>query len=274
MSESPAPRIREVESVLVWEGEVGNARIREVLGVKPVWASRLLAELARLMGRKASRATSHAPLRLSYGHSASLRERRSPEDYLSLVRSAPPMGPFGVLFEDARVDMSKVSPQVFSTLLDACKRNVGVRVSYRSMTTPSGAERIIFPHVLVRAPRRWHVRAWAADREEYRDFTLGRIIRAELLDVLATHTREKDAGWQRKVDLLVQPHPDLTTDQQAMVAAEYFDGTSAMRLKVRECLANYVAQDLRLATDIKRQRAPEYQLHVSNASELGSSLWG
>jgi hypothetical protein len=40
-----------------------------------------------------------------------------------------------------------------------------------------------------------------------------------------------------------------------------------MRLRVRECLAAYAIQDLRLAVDTSRQAPPDYQLLVSNAAK-------
>ena len=68
-------------------------------------------------------------------------------------------------------------------------------------------------------------------------------------------------------------HPDLTADQQSMIAAEYFPGASARQLKVRRCLASYIIQDLRLATNADKHKPPEYQLLVSNADKLGTAIW-
>lgn len=36
-------------------------------------------------------------------------------------------------------------------------------------------ERVIFPHALIHAGTRWHVRAWCTLRQGYRDFNLSRI---------------------------------------------------------------------------------------------------
>lgn len=41
-----------------------------------------------------------------------------------------------------------------------------------------------------------------------------------------------------------------------------------LRLKVRQCLAAYIIQDLRLSTDERKQVPPEYQLLVSNTASL------
>ncbi|MBX3656505.1 MAG: WYL domain-containing protein [Ramlibacter sp.] len=252
-----------LETVLTWEGAIDNERIRQLLDVKAVWASRLMGELVQRMGRRARRASAHAPLE-SCDPKAS---RRSPDEYLRTVNPAQDPA-IGGIVEDARVDLSPVSPQVFSTLFRAVRQQTGVRIVYRSMNSPAGTERVIYPHAFVRAPRRWHVRAWCAQRQGYRDFTLGRMAAAERLDAPNSHPQTGDAEWLNRLELVIVAHPALSAAQQDMIAQEYFPGGRAMRLRVRECLAGYAIQDLRLATDAFRQAPPDYQLLVSNAAKL------
>lgn len=252
-----------LETVLTWEGAIDNERIRQLLDVKAVWASRLLGELVRRMGRRARRASAHAPLEFADHRST----RRSPDEYLRVVNTHQDRMIGGVV-EDARVDLSGVSSQVFSTLFRAIRHRTGVKTIYRSMTSPAGTESIIYPHAFVRAPRRWHVRAWCAQRLGYRDFTLGRMASAELLDHPNDHPQADDAEWRHMLELVIVAHPALSIAQQEMIAHEYFPGARAMRLRVRECLAAYAIQDLRLALDSSRQTPPDYQLLVSNAAKL------
>lgn len=252
-----------LETVLTWEGAIDNERIRELLDVKSVWASRLMGELVKTMGRRARRASAHAPLEFSDPRVT----RRSPDEYLRAVDPTQDRM-IGGIVEDARIDLSPVSPLVFSTLFRAVKQQAGVRIVYRSMTSPTGAERTIYPHAFVRAPRRWHVRAWCARRQGYRDFTLGRMASAERLDEPNNHPQAEDAEWLNLLELVIVAHPSLSIAQQDMIAQEYFPGARAMRLRVRECLAAYAIQDLRLAVDAARQTPPDYQLLVSNAAKL------
>lgn len=252
-----------LETVLTWEGAIDNERIRQLLDVKSVWASRLMGELVKRMGRRARRASAHAPLEFQDPRSA----RRSPDEYLRIVSNHPDRL-IGGFVEDARVDLSAIAPKVFSTLFRAVKQQTGVQIVYRSMSSPTGAERIIFPHAFVRAPRRWHVRAWCGQRMGYRDFTLGRMASAELLDTPNSNPQAGDAEWSRMLELVIVAHPALSIAQQEMIAHEYFPGARAMRLRVRECLASYAIQDLRLALDASRQAPPDYQLLVSNAAKL------
>lgn len=251
-----------LETVLTWEGEIDNARIRELLGVKTVWASRLMGQLVTLMGQRAGRSTAHAPLEFR----ESKPKRRSPDEYLQLISAGT--GWPNTVIHDARRDLSHVSPRVFGILLQAIRRQRGVRIVYRSMSSPEGRERVVFPHAFVRAPRRWHVRAWCEQRQDYCDFNLGRIATAEAVDTDSLHPGSKDSAWTRMLEFRIVPHPDLTIEQQRMVAQEYFPGAMALRLRVREALAGYAIQDLRLARDPRIEKPPAYQLLVFDAHKL------
>lgn len=117
------------------------------------------------------------------------------------------------------------------------------------------------------------MRAWCSERRDFLDFTFGRVARAALVGSPAPHGRLEDKYWNEVVTLTVIAHPDLTVEQQAMIAAEYFPGASARQLKVRHCLVGYIIQDLRLATNADKHKPPEYQLLVSNANKLRTALW-
>ncbi|NOT15272.1 MAG: WYL domain-containing protein [Methylotenera sp.] len=264
MATTISDRISDLETVLYWEGEIDNQRIRELLGVQPVWASRLMAELVKHMGDRAFRQTRNAPLRF-LPSKAERNKKSSPDDYLRVIGQQVT----GNLFvEDARLDLSVISPEVFIAVMQAIKNKSGLTIVYRSMNDPNGSVRQIFPHAMIRAPRRWHVRAWCAKRQDFRDFTLGRITSVKMLSDVATHLRNEDKDWNETVSFYILPHPGLTPDQQAMISAEYFPGASARKLSVRRCLAAYIIQDLRLATDVAKHTSPEYQLFVPDALKL------
>jgi len=257
--------------MIFWEGELSNERIRELLVVKPVYASRLMSGLMKLLGGRAGRASAHAPLKMFYSSSED-QLRRSPDAYLRTLNGqpgAPLLAEGGVV--DARLDLSLISPAVFSAIFQAIKRQQGLLISYKSMSHPLGTERLVFPHALIRAPRRWHMRAWCTDRSDFIDFTLGRISTAIPDSTpLQGHgkSRGEDLGWINIIDLIIAPHPDLTEAQGKMIAGEFFPGAASLRLRARECLAPYIVQDLRLAVDVSKQIPPEYQLALLNGSAL------
>lgn len=258
MKSDKEARINDLESVLLWEGEIDNPRIRETLGVQPVWASRLLAELATRMGNLASRSTSHAPLRMRTDVDiAAVRSApgSSPDDYLRIV-SASAQTQTSVI--DGRLDLSIVPSQLFATVNKAIRNGSGLKVSYRSMNNPVGMSRVIFPHVLVRTRQRWHVRAWCCERCEFRDFTLGRMGEVTPIDGDAPHGQRDDVDWSTMVPVQIAAHPALSPPQQRMIEGEYFLGKRTKTLTMRRCLVGYTIQDLNIAADVNTQQPPAY----------------
>ncbi len=264
MSTVKATNISDLETILIWEGEIDNPRIRELLGVRPVWASRLLAELQLKMGDRAVRATSHSPLKMRAEAMGQFMES-TPDEYLRVLsRSSDPQ----TTVEDGRQDQSVVSPQIFSVVNRAIRNQVGVSIAYRSMANPQGKVRTIFPHAFVKVARRWHVRAWCTENREFRDFTLGRMRNVSIVDEASQNGRQDDADWNSIMTVEISAHPDLNLLQQKMIEDEYFLGAKTKALTMRRCLVGYTIQDLSIATDATLQRPPEYQLCVVDATKI------
>lgn len=259
-------RLRVMMGILDWEGEIGNARVRHLFDLQAVQASRLLGEFRMLMGDRL----------LEDGKAKTLKlvapkipcSDMTLEQYIREVHRVD--DPAGCIV-DARVDLTDIRPVVFAVLRKAAIKQVGVTVDYASMSNTSFAKRVIFPHVIVQAGRRWHVRAWCDNHHDFRDFTLGRIKSAKLTDQVAPHPATADQEWYQKVQIRLVPHRDLTVEQKMVVRNEYFHGTMGRKLSISACLVQYVVQDLRAATDPSRETPPEYQIEVANVDDL--PLW-
>lgn len=259
-------RLRDLETLLLWEGELDNARLRAVFGVQTVQASRLIAGFVAEHGDAVTRASPHAPVVPTKSFKPRLAGS-TPDEYLRLVESAglAEVAPF---IENLRLDLSPAPDELFALVNKACRHGFGLSISYRSMTDPDGGERLVYPHALVRAARRWHMRAWCTKREEFRDFALGRVGKASLVETPTTQKRQSDRDWESRARLVVVPHPGLNAKQVKLLGAEYLAGKAERVIEVRRCLVSYVVQDLRLATDVVRQTPPEYQLALKNAKDF------
>ena len=159
---------------------------------------------------------------------AGRKKRQSPDEYLRIVAGSEPAR--SPLLEDARRDLSVVAPETFAAVVQAIRKEIGVQLVYRSMNHPTGTDRLVFPHALVRVPRRWHMRAWCTERRDFRDFTLGRVANVRLVELPAPARRSDDKDWNEITTVTIVAHPGLTADQQSMIAAEYFPGASARQL--------------------------------------------
>lgn len=271
MSNKPAlrdHRLRIMEGVLAWEGEIGNARVRQLFDLQPVQASRLLADFRALMGDRIvedGRAKVLKPAAME-----GIETDISLEQY---VRSTQSEGNVESCIVDARTDLTDVRPAVFAILRKAALKRTGVEITYASMTNPSFEARVIFPHSIIHVGRRWHVRGWCMRRQEFRDFTLGRIRSAIPSQEHSDKTIADDQEWNQIVQIRLAAHRSLSPDQQQVVRSEYFGGTMGRRLSVRACLAQYVVLDLRAALNPEVDIPPEFQIEITNAAQLEKVLF-
>ncbi len=271
MSNKPAlrdHRLRIMEGVLAWEGEIGNARVRKLFDIQPVQASRLLAEFRTLMGDsivedgRAKVLKPASPDILETGISLA--------EYARHTLTGEDTNPHVI---DARIDLTDVRHTVFAVLRKASLTKTGVVISYASMTNPEFEERTIFPHSIIHVGRRWHVRGWCAKRNDFRDFTLGRIKSAAPVTESAPKTIDDDKAWQVVVTVELRAHRKLSAHQQVVVRGENFGGMDVRRLHIRACLVQYVIQDLRAATNPELEMPPEFQIEVANVEELQKTLF-
>ncbi|HEY2394830.1 MAG TPA: WYL domain-containing protein [Rudaea sp.] len=264
-------RLAAIETLLLWEGEISNVRIRQVFALQPVQASRTLAAYKDAFPD----ALIEDSARRRYVPSARVRPQLTQGDiseYVELLRRCEAgLEPL----TDVTVTFATADPRVFATLRSAALLGQGVEASYRSIAHPSGTSRLLFPHAIVRAGRRWHVRAWCASREAFLDFVLGRFVTTKLsaMPVPAHGRAAHDETWKERVTLLIAAHRRLDAAQAAVLRAEYFKGATARRITCSGALLPYIVHDLRLAVDPDQETPPDYQLELSNANSLKKWLF-
>jgi predicted DNA-binding transcriptional regulator YafY len=256
-------RLRSLETILLWEGELDNKRIRDLFDLQNVQASRLIAKFKEAHPEMFKEYKQRMFLNDSFLQKAHI------EDYVRLMYEVND-NPEAI--EDVRTDLASVAPAIFSVIRNASLNKLGVDIRYASMTNPDGIERTIFPHTIVRAGRRWHVRAWCAYRKEYRDFAFGRI-RSASASLTKLKILESDIHWETIININITAHKDLNDKQARVVRDEYFDGETEKVIQSRACLVNYLLQDIRAAIDIEKQTPPEYQLEVANVEEIKQYIW-
>lgn len=262
-------RLRVMKGILAWEGTIGNARVRELFGVQLIQASRLMADFRTMMGTEvanAGRAKALVAMRPEL-----LRTDITLDEYLALTHETASNA---AVIIDARLDLTRIAPHVFAILRQAAIGQYGAEVEYGSMSNPVPNRRRIYPHAMVKVGRRWHLRAWCAKHEEFRDFNLGRIRDCRALPgESAPFTQDQDNAWTTDITLHLAAHHMLAADQQLIVRQELFGGNAGFRLSVRQCLVQYVIQDLRAALMPEKQTPPEYQIEVTNADALKNILF-
>ena len=125
------------------------------------------------------------------------------------------------------------------TALEALRRQSVVIIGYWAM---SGARsRRISPHHLAYADGRYHLRAYCHETTKFRDFTIARIVTAELSDEPWV-SGESDKEWNCRMDLEFMINPKLEEPAKAALRQDYFKaGESTIRVQgVRAALAFYL----------------------------------
>lgn len=270
------PRYAHLQTLLLWEGALSNARLRELFGLSSVRASEWIREYRELHAswmRWDSVTRSYRATAKAYQQAES-RDKLDAGYSLSRYLTLAGLPPAGTAEAPGRViwggfpDLATPRPHIFAALTDAARARRAVRIIYRSMRKPKPHERVIAPHSLVRAGRRWHTRAFCMTNQDFRDYALARIVEAHPMSEEASSGVREDEAWGTLVPVKLVPHPDLTLTQAGLIRYEYFSDAEYRVEKCRGALVSYFLQDIRAAFDMRAQRPPDYQLAVANREEV------
>src|SRR5450759_908807 len=263
-------RLRLLKLLLTWEGRISNARLRKLFDLSSIRASQWIREI-RDQAPEWVRLNS---IERTFDVTAAFYMEKSGviegdlEHYLSIVGLPNAMNANGNCVVAAFPDIIIPNPRIFSVLSMAARIGRMVEITYRSMSEPQPHKRSISPHSIVHAGRRWHVRAYCSEKEQFRDYALGRVVDAKLLNSPSEKLMNNDEAWMAEVRVRLTAHPDLSPEQESVIRFEYFKNTAARVVVCRGALVNYFIQDVRAAIDIKKQCPPEYQLAISNIKEV------
>ena len=269
-------RLELLKLLLLWEGRIGNARLRELLGLSLIRASQWLKEFREYQPDWSQ----WNSITRSYNATWEFYRDKHGDDSISLMKYLSFVGlPATTHSESHHVvvaafpDIATPNPVIFAVLARASQMEREVEITYRSMRNPSPHKRIISPHSIIRSGGRWYVRAYCNLNQQFRNYSLGRISHAALLDQPAGFLVDDDKDWATKVPVRLIAHPDLNSEQESVIRFEYFMNTSSRITTCRGPLVNYYIKDVRAAVDIETQRPPEYQIAIGNIEEINKWLF-
>lgn len=154
---------------------------------------------------------------------------------------------------------------VLEPVVRAIRLRRSISINYRSLT--NARVRVICPHTLAHDGYRWHVRAWCVERQEFRDFVLGRILSPSQPEPTDIHPPE-DVEWETFTNLVLVPHPDLDNDQKETIARDFKMDNGRLEMNVRVALSFYFIRRYNL--DLRDgQLTPERaQIYLENFDEV------
>ncbi len=193
----------------------------------------------------------------------------SPQDFLaSQTRSCAEIVP--TPYRD--IDVS-----IFRTVYLAVLKQKWIEIQYQSMASEKVKVRTVAPHTFSSDGYRWHMRAYDFESNEFRDFVLGRIVSAADISIDASVEvsqwgKDADRAWSEIVDLIIEPHPGLTSDQRKIVESDFQMEDGRVQFKVRNAHLFYVMQQFRLSREDESVNPAQQQVVLVNRDEIEGYL--
>lgn len=160
-----------------------------------------------------------------------------------------------------------VDPDCLRRILDGIRTRQCVEVRYQSLA--NSRTRLIAPHALAYDGYRWHVRAWACDRDDFRDFVLTRIDKIKP-GPPADFDPADDLEWENFARLDLRPHPGLTDEQSLAIQRDYAMKGGKREIDVRLSMAYYFI--MRMNLDLPDLPPARAQICLNNIDEVRKAI--
>lgn len=174
----------------------------------------------------------------------------------------------GIPFESPS-QLNAPSTHIVAVLTQAALNGKAVKIRYVSLSSGERS-RTVIPHSIVDNGLRWHIRAYDCQSNEFRDFVISRIIKAELSDktVSENQTILADKQWMRFVPLELVPHPKNLNHPKA-IELDYSMTNGKLSIEVRAALTGYLLRRWNVdCSENATQATPEHQLWLANRPTL------
>lgn len=263
-------RMQQLQTLLVWEGRLNNARVRQLFGLSTPRASvwiRALREAHPDWVRWDARKRSYLATPTIYAQTGS---ETNLDRYIGIVGLSNTIEPLtgSPTLQAAFPALATPRAEIFGPINQAIQAETPIEVIYSSLQHPEPCRRVIHPHRLVRTDQRWHVRAYCEKNDSFRDFNLGRIREVRVLDAQHFVPSTDDTAWHTLIKVRFVAHPDLAPPQARVVRDEYFAGAASRVETCRAPLVHYFIRSVHAAIDPAKHTLPEYVLAVFNTEEL------
>ena len=270
-------RYQLIEIMALWEGRLISNHLTNAFGIGRQQASKVIKNYI-----------AQCPMNLEYdqhikgyvptGDFSPQFTQGNADEYLHLLnsnkaishcieKSATPSSYTQVLSVPKRT----ISPTILRPIINACREKLRLEITYCSMTSPDGEERIILPHSIIFSGVRWHVRAYCEKHRDYRDFVINRIksIDDEMGQTIVADIN--DTLWHQKVTIEIMPNPHLSHAQQALIARDYDMQNNVLTLTERAVLTRYTLDHLQVYSD-QQTPSEHVQLVLKNRDRLSEYL--
>lgn len=272
-----ARRLEFIDTRLLWAGKVNRSDLVEFFRISPAQGTLDFAEYARRAPDNAAydpkekayiALTTFSPVFTEASSARYLAELYALStgllsNDLSFLGLPPPAEV--VSFPTRRVDVSLLRETV-----DAIRSRAALEITYQTMKRPAPEIRTITPLSLGYDGFRWHVRAFCHLRKDYRDFVFARILQARRAGN-AQATIEDDEQWNRFIQVIVAPNPELPEGAQRAIELDYGMSEGKLTLRCRQAMGYYLLARLGLKEQ-ENESVRSQQIILANRAELATFL--
>lgn len=241
------PRLQFIESLLYWEGKVHRNDLINKLGVSAPQASLDLKDYREAapenitydpgtrnyMPTKNFSPKFYEPNAYSYLGDLMRYGEKLVENFNPAFGTAPNNTSVTILIDSVEAD-------VVRDVILAIKKQGKLKIKYQGMAQQAKVtNRWIVPRIIFFDGMRWQTRAFCFLRNDYRTFTLSRILEIERTE-FANYDIPFDEKWEEKIDVILAPNPEKTPEQQEVICKIYsFDHNRKRNIPVRIELLPY-----------------------------------
>lgn len=258
-------RLRRVEFLLWWRGWVGRGDLADTFGVSPAQSSGDLQRYAALNPDSMVYHTSRKRYESVPNMVCRLHEPSFDEAIRVLLGGGGTLPPLAAqVDQDPRLAMISL-PRRTITLTVARRMMIAlmgqrkIRVTYASLSSAKEEARDLSPRAMAWDRDRWHARAWCGQRNEWRDFVLGRIIKADWPKEDQADLPE-DTDWNTFETVRLRLNQKLDAAQQDALRHDYDLKDDVLKIKVRRAMKPYLLANLWIDEDHRRDLPRHFTL--------------
>ena len=253
-------RLEEIERCLWWMGKLGRADLMSKFGISPQQASADISLYQKLAPGNAEFNRSARQYEPSISFEPKFIEIDS-ADYAEWRREA------GEELVFIPMPLRNAPLPMLRPITRAIHQGKSLKIEYQSMSSAKMSSRRITPHAIVFDGYRYHARAYCHSRQEFRDFVLGRITKADAFRD-AGPGKDKDEAWNTLIILRIGPHPKLSASQRQIIENDFGMAKGEFQLRVRQAVLHYTLTQLRLDRFAEERTPAEQQVVLLNPEVL------
>lgn len=241
------PRLQLIESLLYWEGKVHRNDLIDKLGVSAPQASLDLKEYRNAVpanitydpGTRTYMPTKNFSPKFyepnAYNYLGDLMRygQKLVENFNPAFGNAPNNTSITILSDSVEVDIVR-------DVILAIKNQGKLKIQYQGMANHAEiTKRYIVPRILFFDGMRWQARAFCFLRNNYRTFTLSRILKVQKIE-FGNYDIPVDEKWEEKIDIILIPGTEKTPEQKEVICKIYnFDNDCRNTIPIRIELLPY-----------------------------------